>query len=223
MAKVLLVEDDLLLAENLVKWLTSERHSVDHASTYSAGRELALSYQYDVLILDWELPDGTGPSLCDELRRKVIKTPILMLTARGAVVDKIKGLDFGADDYVSKPCLPEELSARIRALLRRHESAIEVLHEGALQLNRTARSVRARGLVVQLSPGEFDTLEVLMRNNGTTLTAEAMVALSQSRGGSLSRSSIKVHVSHIKKKFAELGVESPIDTVSGGYQFSPLK
>lgn len=220
MAKVLLVEDDELLADNLTKWLVSERHGVDRARNCADARGFFAAFQYEIIILDWELPDGSGAKVCAEIRAKGIKTPVLMLTARVAVQDRVIGLDLGADDYVSKPCLPEELGARIRALLRRHEPTTVGMKTGTIELNETARSLIASGVSVQLSANEFEAFLVLMRHPGTVLSAEALVALSQARGGTLSRSSIKVHVSRIKTRFSNLGLTCPISAVSGGYLFS---
>jgi DNA-binding response OmpR family regulator len=222
MAKLLLVEDDEALATSLTKWLKGERHSVDRAGTKSEARGFLSTYKYDIIILDWELPDGAGTDLCAEIQRSGVNTPILMLTARGSVNDRITGLDRGADDYLAKPCLPEELGARIRALLRRGSNQTESLKHGPIELDLRARSLKVNGELIELRPSEFETFEVLMRHAGTILAAEAIVALNQSAGGTLSCSSIKVHISHIRSKFSSKGHSCPISPQPGGYSFEVM-
>src|SRR5262249_13766012 len=124
MSRILLVEDDQDLAQRIIKWLTVERHSVEHVSN---GRE-ALEYldgrQYDVIVLDWQLPEVQGLDVCKQYRSTGGATPILMLTGKGEVTDKESGLDAGADDYLTKPFHPRELSARLRALSRRPTAVV---------------------------------------------------------------------------------------------------
>lgn len=170
---VLVVEDERRLATLLQRVLTEERHVVDVANDGLAGFDLAGSGTYDVIILDLMLPGMDGIQITKRLRDARIQTPILMLTARGAVEDRVSGLKSGADDYLVKPFAMEELLARVSALLRRRDRALDVaqqLRAGDLTLDLVRHEATREGRVIELTAKEFALLEYLMRNAGQVLT-----------------------------------------------------
>ncbi len=165
--RVLLVEDDIRIANFVAKGLREKSYAVDTAADGEAGLYQTAINEYDVIILDVMLPKKDGFAVCRELREKNVKTPILMLTARDAVEDKITGLDFGADDYLTKPFAFNELLARIRALLRRNKEirpAKIVISD--LEIDTTAQQIRRGGREISLTTKEYALLEDLARERG---------------------------------------------------------
>jgi two-component system OmpR family response regulator len=163
--RVLLVEDDPRLAGLLQRGLRGEGYAVDISGTVDEGRWLARENPYDALIFDVMLPDGDGFGLCRELRQAGNWTPVLMLTARDAVADRVQGLDAGADDYLVKPHSFDELAARVRALIRRGaRERPAILSVGSLRLDPASRLVTAAGRQLELTPKEFALLELFMRH-----------------------------------------------------------
>ena len=175
---ILVVEDEQRLAHLLRRVLLEERHTVDLAYDGNAGLNLALSDTYDVIVLDVMLPGVDGLEICRQLRAERILTPVLMLTARGAVEDRVMGLNVGADDYLTKPFAMEELLARINALLRRsdrHFDEAPQLTVGDLTLDLVRHEARRAGRVIELTAKEFALLEYLMRHAGRVLTRTQIV------------------------------------------------
>ncbi len=175
---LLVVEDEQRLAYLLRRVLLEERHSVDVAHDGNTGLDLALSDTYDVVILDIMLPGMDGIEVCRQMRAERIMTPVLMLTARGSVEDRVTGLNVGADDYLVKPFAMEELLARINALLRRRDQRFEDnprLTVGDLTLDLVSHEARRAGKVIDLTAKEFALLEYLMRNQGRALTRTQIV------------------------------------------------
>jgi DNA-binding response OmpR family regulator len=174
--RLLVVEDDARLADQLRRGLRADGYAVDLSHTAQDARWLAEENDYDAVILDVGLPDGDGFALCAELRAAGRWSPILMLTARHAVPDRVHGLDAGADDYVLKPFSFSELSARIRALVRRggHERPA-VVRVAGLELDRARRTVRLDGRPVVLSAREFALLELFMRRADEVLTRTEII------------------------------------------------
>ena len=175
---ILVVEDEQRLARVLQRVLSEERHTVDVAFAGEEGLSLALRDSYDLLILDRMLPDLDGVEVCQQLREAKISTPVLMLTARGAVEDRVEGLNAGADDYLTKPFAMAELLARVGALLRRRGRGPEmgaVLQVGDLSLDLLRHEVRRAGRLIELTPKEFALLEYLMHNVGLVLTRSQIV------------------------------------------------
>ena len=168
--KVLLLEDDTRLSTLLTRGLRRDGNAVDVANTVEDGRWLATESVYDVLVLDVMLPDGDGFQLCRELRSKGNWTPVMLLTARDAVDDRVRGLDVGADDYLVKPFAFAELFARLRALARRGlPERPNVLTCGDLQLDPASRKVTVGGLNVPLAGREFTLLEYFLRHEDEVL------------------------------------------------------
>jgi DNA-binding response OmpR family regulator len=170
---ILVVEDERRLAQLLRRVLSEERHNVDIALDGNEGLDLALSGTYDLIILDLMLPGVEGMELCQDLRKEGVDTPVLMLTARGAVEDRVAGLNAGADDYLTKPFAVDELLARVNALLRRRSRGLEatqVLAVGDLTLDLVRHEARRQGKTIELTPKEFSLLEYLMRHPGQVLS-----------------------------------------------------
>ncbi|NOX80478.1 MAG: response regulator transcription factor [Deltaproteobacteria bacterium] len=170
--RVLLVEDDRQTAKFIVKGLQQEGFAVDHAADGLAGLDLAATESYDAAIIDIMLPKLDGLALIDELRKQGILTPIIVLSARSSVDDRIRGLQAGGDDYLVKPFAFSELVARIQALMRRVNPAAEptTLTVGELRMDLVKRKVYRGGREIELQPKEFALLEYLMRNPGRVLS-----------------------------------------------------
>ena len=170
---ILVVEDEQRLASLLRRVLTEERHTVDVAHEGDAGFDLAASGTYDLVILDVMLPGMDGIAICREMREAGVQSPVLMLTARGSVEDRVAGLNVGADDYLVKPFAMEELLARVNALLRRRDREIETAPElrvGDLVLDLVRHEVRRGDRIIELTAKEFALLEYLMRHPRQVLT-----------------------------------------------------
>lgn len=169
--KLLLVEDEAKIVDFIVKGLKGESFVVDVASDGEEGFFKATSTEYDVIILDLMLPKKDGYALCQELRERNINTPILMLTAKDALSDKVKGFSLGADDYLTKPFAFEELVARLRALSRRKYGREEnILKIADLEINLDAHEVKRGEKLLDLTPREFNLLQYLINNKGQALT-----------------------------------------------------
>ena len=224
--RVLMIDDDAVLAGMVAEYLGTRGLSVTTAGTLEQGETLLKRGGFDVLILDAMLPDGDGFDLCKSWRQRS-SLPILMLTARGDEVDRIVGLELGADDYLPKPFNPRELLARLRALLRRSQmgaaaSAGDVLQFGALELDRGALEVRLNGQPVALTAHQFSLLWALATHPGRVLSREALLDLA--RGDALESfdRSIDVHISRIRAAIEDDPREPRrIITVRGaGYVFA---
>ncbi|HEX3722807.1 MAG TPA: response regulator transcription factor [Nitrolancea sp.] len=175
---ILVVEDEQRLARLLRRVLQEERQTADLVHDGTTALELALGKTYDLIILDLMLPDLDGVQICKALRAENVMTPILMLTARGAVEDRVSGLNAGADDYLVKPFAMDELLARVNALLRRGTRAGDigmVLRVGELTLDLVRHEVQRDGQVIELTAKEFALLEFLMRNSGRALTRTQII------------------------------------------------
>lgn len=174
--RVLLIEDDPKLGPTLAKLLRGQSYECDLEKTGKRGLAKALEETYDIILLDLNLPDCDGLEICKGVRDKQISTPILMLTARDRVADKINGLDIGADDYMPKPFNTGELFARIRTLLRRPQAVLPTtLEYGDLSLNPATHSVFHAQTEVELMPKEFALLEYLMRNSDRAVSREELL------------------------------------------------
>ncbi len=169
--RVLLIEDNKQLQKNVRLWLEEEGFAVDVASDGEEGDFKANSAEYDVIILDLMLPREDGLSLLQRWRKKGINTHVLILTARSTIDDKVKGLDLGADDYLTKPFELEELLARLRALIRRgHQVKSPVLRIFDLEIDTASRNVQRSGQVIHLTPREYALLEFLAFHRGKVVT-----------------------------------------------------
>jgi DNA-binding response OmpR family regulator len=213
--RILLAEDDPLLGDGLRAGLRQLGFQVDWVRDgIAAGRELR-AHPYAAAVLDLGLPHKDGMDVLAELRHAGIALPVLVLTARDALPDRIRGLDAGADDYVLKPVDLHELAARLRALVRRaHGQPQECLKAGAVVLDPAARSVRLAGQPVALSTREFDLLHALLLNAGRVLSREQLEQHLYSWGQEVESNAIEVHIHNLRRK---LGA-ALIQTVRGvGY------
>jgi DNA-binding response OmpR family regulator len=175
---ILVVEDEQRLANLLRRVLLEERHTVDLANDGNTGLDLALSDTYDAVVLDVMLPGIDGIEICRQMRTEQVMSPVLMLTARGAIEDRVKGLNVGADDYLTKPFAMEELLARINALLRRRDRRFDEtpqLTVGDLTLDLVRHEARRAGHIIELTAKEFALLEYLMRHPGQVLSRTQIV------------------------------------------------
>jgi two-component system OmpR family response regulator len=166
--RILLVEDDLKIASFIVKGLRATGYAVDHATDGEEGLRLALTQPYDTAIIDIMLPKLDGLVLIERMRKEKINTPIIILSARDSINDRVKGLQTGGDDYLTKPFAFSELLARVQALIRRADGISEPtqLNLGELSINLLTREVTRDGRKIELQPLEFSLLEYLMRNKG---------------------------------------------------------
>jgi two-component system OmpR family response regulator len=170
--RLLLIEDDKKIASFIIKGMKAAGFAVDHADNGQTGYDMAVSEPYDAAIIDVMLPGMSGLTIVEKLRREKAATPIIILSARGAIEDRVRGLQAGSDDYLTKPFAFSELLARVQALLRRASGATEPtrLQEGDLAMDLITRRVERAGQVVDLQPLEFSLLEYLMRNKGRVVS-----------------------------------------------------
>jgi DNA-binding response OmpR family regulator len=214
---VVLVEDDRRLAGLLVERLRNEGYDAETAATGTAGLELALSGRFDVAVVDVMLPGLDGLELARTVRRHHVGLPILMLTARDAIEDRVAGLRAGADDYLVKPFAFAELLARIEALTRRLGSERVLAHDG-VAVDPAARRVTVRGEPVELTAKEFDLLECLMRNAGRVLTRSELKELVWDFSFDARTKVVDLYVHYLRRKLARAGAPDVIETVRGvGY------
>jgi DNA-binding response OmpR family regulator len=213
---VLLVEDDRKAARVLARGLEEEGFAVDVAASGHEGDYLAHVNDYDVIVLDWMLPDKAGIDVCRDLRARRHPSPILMLTARDAVADRVVGLDAGADDYLTKPFAFAELLARLRALLRRGERGrMPRLQIEDLVLDPVGHRVTRGGAVIDVTAREFAILEYLMRHGGRVVTRTELGEHVWREHHDNIVNLVDVHISHLRKKVDQGRARPLIHTVRG--------
>ena len=199
--RILVVEDEHKIATSIKKGLEQEKYVTDIAFNGSDGFDLASTETYDLIILDLMLPDKDGITICRDLRKLNIHTPILILTAKGQIQDKVTGLDSGADDYLTKPFSFEELLARIRALIRRPKlTAQTLLTVGDLTLNTTTYSVERKGKNIQLSNKEFALLEYLMRHASIIVSKDQIISHIWSYEAEILPNTVEVYIKNLRNK-----------------------
>lgn len=214
MAKVLIVEDDPQIRAIVKDWLSADGYIVETADTGREGFDLLKIYNYDMLILDWMLPDVSGPELCRVYRSKGGSLPVLILTAKGEINDKVVGFDAGADDYLTKPFHPKELTARVQALLRRPTSIQqEFVKIGRIIMSRSARIVRKDDHLVELLPKEFALLEFLMSNPNQVFSMESLLNRVWPADSEASPETVRVHITRLRGKLDTEGEPSIIRTI----------
>lgn len=228
--QLLIIDDDRALVNLLKRFLEAENYHVDAAYDHDTGLAAALTNTHELIILDVMLPGGSGFELLKALRHQST-VPVLLLTARGEAVDRILGLEIGADDYLAKPFDPRELVARIRAVLRRTREAVsgavrgdhdEVLMVGEISLSLGNRTVTCAGKPVELTSVEFNVLELLLRNAGNVVTREQIAEVALGRPLNAFDRSVDVHVSRLRKKLGSFpGNDDLIRPIRGiGYFLS---
>lgn len=202
---ILLVEDEDRLAAALIELFHAERYLADHADNGEDGLYAALQKDYDVIVLDVMLPKMDGFAVVHALRRAGKKTPVLMLTARDEIRDKIEGLDQGADDYMTKPFIPEELLARVRALSRRQgEVLLDELRFGDLCLSLATNELNTKGQSVRLAYKEAELLKLLIANKGVILSKETILRKLWGDESDAVENNVEAYVSFLRKKLGFL-------------------
>ncbi len=217
--RILLVEDDKKIAGFITKGLQEENYAVDIFHNGEDGLYWALVNEYDLIILDIMLPQMNGLEICREIRRNQKNTPIIILTAKGSIEDKVKGLRIGADDYLSKPFSFDELLARIQALLRRsQEYQSQILIAADLELDVGSRRVSRSGKEIILSGREYGLLEFLMRNKNKVVTETQIIEHVWDMNSELFTNVVNVYIHHLRKKIDEESSQKLIYTLRGrGY------
>lgn len=212
--KVLIIEDEHKIADSIKKGLEQELFTADVAYDGKNGLEMGLSSNYDVIVLDLMLPEINGMEICKKLRQEEIYTPILMLTAKGQLSDKIEGLNAGADDYLVKPFAFEELLARIKALSRRPKSNIGViLKKDNIVLDTLSSEVKINNKIIQLSKTEFAILAYFLRHQNVALSKNKIMDNVWSFESEVTPNTVEVYVGYLRKK------KIPIKTIRGlGYK-----
>ena len=198
--RILFVEDEAAFAIGLMDRLKSEGYEVEWTSTGAAGYHAARAQSFDLIVLDVMLPGKNGFDICRDLRGADINIPILMLTARGEVVDRVVGLKLGADDYVQKNCEPVELMARIEALLRRTAAAPSATHFGDVHIDLRKHEVTRAGRPVTLSRAEFRLLEYLIERRGAIVTREELLEKVWGLEAGIITRTVDVHIATLRKK-----------------------
>ena len=221
--RILIVEDDTALASFIRKGLEAEHYAVDAATDGEQGRSMALEVDYDLLILDLNLPGIDGLAILKSLRQHKPSLPVMILTARSRVEDRVQCLDMGADDYLMKPFSFLELSARARALLRRcHLPSESVLAVRDLRLDRVERRVERSGRRIDLTTKEFALLEYLMRNAGRRLTRAMIIEHVWNLTFDSTTNVVDVYINYLRRKVDDGFTPALIHTVRGvGYELGP--
>ena len=205
--RILLVDDDEQLMEVLADSLVRQHYAVDIADTGEMGWEFILLFNYDLVVLDWMLPDVDGVNLCRQIRSKGYTMPIMLLTARDRNTDKVMGLDAGADDYLAKPFEMAELDARVRAVLRRRPThQPEQLVIGPLTVDQKHRQVIHEGETIGLAKKEFAAFEFLAESSGRTVSKSSLMNYVYGVGEDVSETTLEVLVSRLRKKISNYGV-----------------
>jgi DNA-binding response OmpR family regulator len=220
--RVLVVEDEVGIAQFISQGLSESGYAVDMTNDGQSGLDYALAAEYDIIVLDIMLPQMDGLQLLRKLRSQGIKTPVLLLTARDAIEDRVKGLDAGADDYLSKPFAFPELLARLRALLRRPNLQQDtILKVGDLEMDVATREVRRADKTINLSPREFTLLEYFMRHPRQVLSRTQIIEHTWNFDFYENSNVIDVYVGYLRRKIDQ-GFDKPLlKTVRGvGYRLS---
>jgi len=220
--RLLLVEDNQRLAETTKEGLEKESFTVDWFDTVGESEAAIETISYDAIVLDLGLPDGDGLDVLKQLRAAGSSTPVLILTARDGVEDRVKGLDGGADDYLLKPFALEELIARIRALLRRPGGALGLtLTAGNVAFDTAAREVRINDVAITVSRREMGVLEQLMRRNGRVVPKDVLEDKLYGFGEEVTSNSVEVHISRLRKRLLKANADISVHTLRGvGYLLS---
>lgn len=215
---ILVVEDEKKIAEFVARGLESAGYSVSVASTGNAALESAHAAEPDLIVLDLMLPDMDGLKVLEKLRIRSVSAPVLILSARGGVDDRVRGLEIGADDYLTKPFAFVELLARVKVLLRRGQPTPERLEVGDLMLDCIRRKVARGGTAIELAPKEFSILEYLMRNQGRPLSRTAIVEHVWDMDYDGLTNIVDVYIRHLRAKIDDPFPTRMIQTVRGiGY------
>jgi DNA-binding response OmpR family regulator len=221
--RILIVEDDLQLATSLLLGLEEAGMAADAVKDGAEALAVATTTTYDVIVLDVMLPDRDGFQVCRGLRQRRVETPILMLTGRDAIEDRVQGLNSGADDYLTKPFALRELVARIKALSRRHlVDRTATLSVGPISLDTVSHVVQVSGQPVELTAKEFAIMEFFMLHPRQVLSREQVLENVWDYAFDGGRNLIEVYMGRLRKKLTDAGIEDPFVTLRGaGYRLDP--
>lgn len=218
-AHILVVEDDEKIAEVLQDCLRAAAYEVAVVHSAEAGSAMLAQNTYNLLILDWQLPKASGLDLCTEARAKGINTPVLFLTAMDSMVNKMAGLDSGADDYLTKPFAVPEALARVRALLRRPQTLqYKPLTVGNLELDQRNKSVKLNDEAVKLHPQEFTVLELLMTNPGRVFSAEELLSRAWPTDSDATNEAVRTVILRLRKA-VDIDSDNPLITTIKGFGY----
>lgn len=223
MAKILLAEDDEVLAQAIARWLTNEGHICEHVNDGLEAVMRLETYTYELIILDWGLPKVEGIEVLSKHRKAGGKTPVLFLTGKGGIDDKLTGFQSGADDYLTKPFDGRELQARVSALLRRpHQMHGNALKAGTLELLPSVHSVRFKGKKIPLVPREYALLEFFMRHPKQLFKPDKLLDVVWKNDSEASYEALTTCIKRLRKKLDREGEPSIIKNVHGvGYGLFP--
>lgn len=222
--RILVIEDEKRIAEFVARGLESAAYEVDCAADGATGIEKSQTADYDLVILDLLLPDMDGLHVLERIRNRKVSPPVLILSALGAVDDRVKGLEHGADDYLGKPFSFNELLARVRALLRRGQPLPERLQVGDLSLDCLRRKVMRAGQPIDLAPKEFSILEYMMRNRGEALSRTKIVEHVWEMDYDGLTNIVDVYIRHLRGKVDDQWPQKLIHTVRGvGYMVDAIE
>jgi DNA-binding response OmpR family regulator len=217
--RILLVEDENGIASFVIKGLTAEGHAMERARGASEALDLGLNQDYDMVLLDLLLPDGTGKDVLGALRAAKPDLPVIVISAIGEIDDKVELLDLGANDYLTKPFAMRELSARVRANARHGQSASRVVTAGGIELDTKTRVATRGDIRVDLPSREFALLEYLMRHCGQVLTRQQILDAVWGFDFDTGSNVVDVYVGYLRRKLDRDGAPSAIETVRGaGYR-----
>ena len=212
--RILIVDDEVRLAEALGQIMTQNKYIADIVNDGESGYDYAMSGIYDVIILDVMLPKMNGFDIVRKMRENKEKTPVILLTAKDEITDKVKGLDCGADDYLTKPFSPEELLARVRALSRRQSEIVSnELKFGDLILNQSANTLFSKAKSIRLGLKEFEILRLLMSNPSSIVTKEDLLLKVWGADSNAEDNNVEVYISFLRKKFSFLDSNVTIETI----------
>ncbi len=216
--RILFIEDDVAIANDMLTFLTGKGFTVAHALNMQTAKELLPTTNWGAVLLDWSLPDGEGIDLLPIIRKQADQASIIMITSKGQIADRIKGLDAGADDYMVKPCDPNELLARLRAIERRRSGAASaILDCGALQIDLGRNTVTANGVPANLTGKEWAILRVLASRPDRLHSKEVLTSAIYTFDDDIGSNTLEVFISHLRRK---LGRDT-IQTYRGqGYRLS---
>lgn len=223
--RLLLIEDNDKLAAGVVQALAVQNYAVDRRATLADAGDALDAGPYDLILLDLGMPDGDGCAFLQARRRAGLQTPVLVLTARGGLDDRVAGLDAGADDYLVKPFETAELAARCRALLRRPGAALGVvLQIGDLEVDSAGHTVTVSGRAIQLPPREFALLEALARKPGAVVSRETLEHSLYSMDRDVSPNALEASASRLRRRLAEAGAGVRLRTAHGvGYALAAVE
>ncbi len=222
MSKVLIIEDDMTLAATLTEWFNSQGYRAESSPSGADGLHLLLYSGFDLALIDWQLPEMSGPEICKRYRQQGGKIPILMMTRKAQTIDKAQGLDAGADDYLPKPFDMLELAARVRALLRRSTGLFESSsNTGPISLDYNKCQVTIRGKQIQLVPREFDVLEFLVRHADSYISSEKLISHVWDSSADVTNEALRVCILRLRRKIEDPSLPPILESTKGlGYKIS---